>query len=921
MKLNIFEKVLFRIPQFPVNKTLEEAWPDLKRSIKDASVYFYNIIQDLEYADLAGQPQQVRFTIDKYFNRAKFRATPYGTFAGIGICKIAGEQPSTITIASKRKEHRFVDWKQTLKMQLLWQDLPPEQLTLQANDSYYRYRDTFRYIYKNEERFELSEMPFYPEIEAILKICSQTTSYTKLLEHADQIGLDQETILEITRELIESQLLFTNRHPNIIGEDYFKRIGQGESNADQEHYTICTHQTITGNLHSKDFEIIRQAVKFLHNHFSETASNPDLTTFIDKFRSKYDMQAIPLMQALDPVMGIGYGNMESEAGTLDLITKIASLKTDKQSSDQKNDLKQFLLHYQTSCRNRVIDLSDFKSKVDGHNLPLPNTLSALVTKADNLLVVEHLGGATATSLLGRFSLVAGEIHQLCSELAGIEKEANPGVIFFDIAYMGEPSVDNVNRRLSIYDYNISICCWNESGLKLRLDDIDVLIRGSDLILHSKSLNKRLIPRLSTAYNYSRSDLPLFRLLCDIQAQGIVTNLIPDLQAIIPNAEHYPRLMYKNVVLGREAWRIRYMPDFGQQSSFNDYLKGKQLSRFIKVGHADQTVRLDLEDQNQIDLLHSILKARTELLVSEVLTGTDAIIEDSEGNRFASELILSLFHKEQIYKSFRVNYEAPKIQRNFPPGSEWIYFNLFCSNSVSNEILIDHLGPVIHKIRAELAGWFFIRYNEGGDHIRLRLKPKNSYSYQSVFNKVSGMLLQLMDEGILRDIQLTTYKRELERYGNAEMEAIEAHFSFDSRYVLGLLNQNYSDIELHLIVVQCMTKVGTEVFGAQELSQIVKANLVGFQTEHATNSSVYKDLNHAYRKSLNMAAVMDFALSYSFVTVISKVDGGARIALFTDLFHMHINRLFPQHQRIHEYIIYEYLLLSLKQRLNPVMASS
>lgn len=921
MKLNIFEKVLFRIPQFPVNKTLEEAWPDLKRSIKDASVYFYNIIKDLEYADIAGQPQQVRFTIDKYFNRARFRATPYGTFAGIGICKIAGDQPSTITIASERMEHQFVDWKQTLKMQLLWKDLPPEQLTLQANDSYYRYRDTFRYIYKNEDRFELSEMPFYPEIEAILKICSQTTSYTKLIGQAEEIGLDHETLLEITSELIESQLLFTNSHPNIIGEDYFKRIGQGESNGDHEDYTICTHQISTGTLHNKDFEVIRQAVKFLHDHFSAQVSNPELITFIDKFRSKYDMQAIPIMQALDPVMGIGYGNMESEAGTSDLITKIASLKTDIKSSDQMNTLKQFLLHQQTSCRKRVIDLSDFKNKVDGHNQPLPNTLSALVIKADEFLVVDHLGGATATSFLGRFSLVDGEVHQLCSDLAGIEKEANPGVIFFDIAYMGEPSVDNVSRRLSIYDYNISICCWNEGGLKLRLDDIDVLIRGSDLILHSKSLNKRLIPRLSTAYNYSRSDLPLFRLLCDIQAQGIVTNLIPDLQTIIPNAEHYPRLMFKNVVLGREAWRIRYNPDFEQQDSLKAYLKGKQLSRFIKVGHADQTVRLDLEDQNQRDLLHSILKARTELLVSEVLAETDAVIQDSEGNNFASELILSLFHKEQIYKSFRINYEAPKVQRNFPPGSEWIYFNLFCSNSVSNEILIDHVGPVLHKLSKELTGWFFIRYNEGGDHIRLRLKPKNSQSYQSVFNKVSGILLQLMGEGILRDMQLATYRRELERYGNADMAAVEVHFSVDSRYVLGLLNKNYSDIELHLIVVQCMTKVGTEVFGAKALSQIVKTNLAGFQTEHATNSSVYKDLNQAYRKSLNMAAVMDFALTYSFVTVISKVDGNARIALFTDLFHMHINRLFPQHQRIHEYIIYEYLFLSLKQRLNHAMASS
>lgn len=922
MKLTIFDKVLYRVPQFPLNTTLQKAWPELKRSIKDGSAYFYSIIKDLEFEEIAHQPQQVRFTIEKYFNRAKYRATPYGTFAGIGICSIGQATTSAITIAAERQEHHFVDWKLADQAQQHWAQQPVSKLKLQTNSSYYRFRNTFRYIFKNDQSFELSEMPYYPEIEIILRLCTARTPYSSLQEQADNLGLDENALYEIVTELIESQLLFTNYHPNIIGQDYFARTGYIGNEPDQEKYTLCTHKMLAGTLNKKDFNEVIEAIKFLHEHQETVEQNSDLSSFMEKFRQKYDMQAIPIMEALDPVIGIGYGDMESQAGTSDIVSKIEALRNQLDQSTKGKQLKQYLLEQMTHSHKRMLDIRGIKFSPTQKSLPLPNTLSAMVTMADQHVVVEHLGGATATSLLGRFSLIGGETHQLNKEMMAIEQASNPGVVFFDIAYMGEPTVDNVNRRLSIFEHELAICCWSENRNKVALNDILLQVQGSEIVLYSKRLNKRLIPRLATAYNYSRSDLPLFRLLCDIQSQGIITSIVPNLQAIMPDADHYPRLQYKNVVLARETWRIKYNNDFEQPENFNLYLQSINLSKFIKVGYADQTIRLNSEKQYDQELLFSILKARKELLITEVIQETNSVIKDSKENSFTSEFILSLYHKDEVYPGLTNNpYNTTTIQRNFPPGSEWIYFNLYCNNAVSNDILIEYLNPVLKKLGSLLSGWFFIRYNEAGDHIRLRLKPKDRQCYHMVFNEITFIISRLQHEGLLKDSQLVTYKREIERYAHAGMEAVENHFHIDSQYILQLIEHRYTDQQLYHIVSETILEVGNRLFEEKELTAIIKSVLHSFQKEHQTNPSIYKELNKAYRKADQQKHNLNSTLIDSFVNIINGCDPARRPQLLTDLFHMHINRLFAQQQRIHEFIIYEYLHLALKAWSRKAMASS
>jgi len=67
------------------------------------------------------------------------------------------------------------------------------------------------------------------------------------------------------------------------------------------------------------------------------------------------------------------------------------------------------------------------------------------------------------------------------------------------------------------------------------------------------------------------------------------------------------------------------------------------------------------------------------------------------------------------------------QRNFTLGDEWVYLKYFGGPVFLESFLLDGITPCIKKlIKTKLVDkWFFIRYFEGGYHLRIRLHLKSS----------------------------------------------------------------------------------------------------------------------------------------------------------------------------------------------------
>src|SRR5690606_39514382 len=98
---------------------------------------------------------------------------------------------------------------------------------------------------------------------------------------------------------------------------------------------------------------------------------------------------------------------------------------------------------------------------------------------DDFILLKSIGGTSAATLSGRFTIASEQVQHDAKELAKAEEVYNPDILFFDIAYQSERNIDNVNRRCQIYDYEMPIIGWSESEKMIDLNDVYVTLKGDE----------------------------------------------------------------------------------------------------------------------------------------------------------------------------------------------------------------------------------------------------------------------------------------------------------------------------------------------------------------------------------------------------------------------------------------------------------
>lgn len=909
MKLYLNKKVLFRTPQFSVNATLKDCWNELKDSINISSPDFFRIIENMHYEDIENDSRPVKYTIAKYFNRAKFRPTPYGTFASIGMAHF-GKADETLIVEHKAIRKSFIDWKEVIDLQSQWKQFPLHNLHFHSNTSFYKCGELIRCIYKNEGHFELSDIAYYPVIEDILEYCIHTKSFDEINIQFKNVFEDNSQLDLILEILVDHQLLFTNYQAAIIdgAPKPFKDSDGGKS------YDICYRPTIGGSFYFPYADDLKELITFLSN-YHEASVPTELSNFKDKFVKQYDQQAISLLKVLDPEMGIGYGDFESNS-----YRELLDLFGQNDKRPEKENFSKIIQRaaFTENTSVKTIQLEHFKQNKQETVSKLPNTFNAIISPAGASYILNMLGGATANNILGRFTLVGDDILELCKESASIEFIANPDVLFFDIAYCGENEVDNINRRRPIYQYQVSIHSNCKDTIQIPLNDIYVAVQSGEVMLYSKELKKRLIPRVSNAYRYTRSELSLFRFLCDIQSQNLIQSLLPDVGAIFDDMDYKPRLSYKHIILSPASWKICLKDYPIQNNGFNDKVSQSGKYRYVKFGYMDQTLHLDTESPEDLELLYSILRVNKDIWVQESFSSECSPIQDAKGNMYQSEFVLSISHNETIYQGIDLDLKKTMIQRTFLPGSEWMYFEIFMQSGKTNEVLLNEIRYILEKIGDLIKLWFFIRYDAMGSHLRLRFQLKEVSSYRFISDQMQKLFTALKMKDFLRDAKMCTYERELERYGADIIEQVEDLFCKDSKYVMQIINTHPEIATLYLNAIQLIIAVGDAVFGKVELHGILNKLVNSHNTEHLLSTSAFKVINNFYKSEIKIRVRKD-VLPYSseiakaYISILLPLVRKRQIQLFADLFHMHINRLFPENQREHEALIYNFTL----NRLNEI----
>lgn len=271
---------------------------------------------------------------------------------------------------------------------------------------------------------------------------------------------------------------------------------------------------------------------------------------------------------------------------------------------------------------------------------------------------------------------------------------------------------------------------------------------------------------------------------------------------------------------------------------------------------------------------------------------------------------------------------------YMPGSGWLYLKLYVSRSFADKILTHEVYNTIKQLKRNgyLSGFFFIRYTDPYYHLRLRIQLTDTDYYSPVLSAFHKKLQKYTESGLVWKIQLDTYYREIERYNIYLMENTESLFQVDSRYTIEMLqlidrygNEDHKwkiglksiDAYLHLFDSR-----------AEDRMALIKSMSDTFKLEYRFNLNNTRVLNDFYRKKRKIVENIlegtdEEPLMQQLFILLKKRDKQLSGIVCTikalcskyrldykdyigSYIHMHINRLIPANNRLHELLLYDYV---------------
>lgn len=940
-----------------------------------ASAGFYRLLEKKEF-DFDSLTEKEKHTLSKYYNRMCFRPTPFGSFSSFTLLRWGSGGQVRLSGGDGSVLHLLPDQAMLRELKTRVDSDPAETLTV--NPMLYRFNDVLRYTKsalddRGKFNFSLQGIAaekFNVKLFAFLalKKVSKEMAIIWGMQHgecsaeeaADYIGflIDAGAIFAASQGGVIDQELIQD-FPSLPGwKDFWKdnaettlshgvslsalardiaRIGADPKlNKEQPFYAALERPGMEGGPDNAQQEELTAAVRILQ--LLTVAEQPaDLSHFIRDFRSRFDQEKVPLLLALDPDSGLHYADMEPSMPEQDILEDMPFANSkEKNRSLAWHSAQQFIFRRWVGDTLRdpwapleisEADVTGLENEI-GPGLPLPQTQALMYRSTGEYLIIESSGGVTANSLIGRFSCFSDRVFRLCRELAEREAAANPETIFADIAQQSDTHVDNINRRRPIYAHQIPLNVYPSQPAENLVLPADLLLslKGEELILESAKLNKRVIPRLATAYNFRNNHSPVFRLLCDLQFQGLQVGLSFSLENFFPGLNYYPRVCYGKVVLCLAKWifkdtdiaHLSLKDNQGLLLSLDSFRKKHHLPRHISLGETDQQLVFDLADPAEARFFLQCIEGSKRVTIQEYLLPDRSILAGKKP--VAGQMVAFLAHQNSIYKPLKMGDIPAKgeKQRDFLLGSGWLYFKIFCIPRASDEILTNVIFPFIKSQKRRIKKWFFIRYNENGYHLRLRIFAEED-DLGAILVALRKKIEASGHEKLIRDFQGDTYRREIERYGAAHISEVEELFNAGSNLAAAVLTLRrkgtleISEFELAMFTAYHMITcfLPSRPSHAEYLSRFAgrfmaefnagKPLKVAMDTKYREMKSVLAGLSESGALSKHLSPVLKQMSVLNALT--ENYSDDKKMELLADLVHMQLNRTFSVNQRQQELLVY------------------
>lgn len=270
-----------------------------------------------------------------------------------------------------------------------------------------------------------------------------------------------------------------------------------------------------------------------------------------------------------------------------------------------------------------------------------------------------------------------------------------------------------------------------------------------------------------------------------------------------------------------------------------------------------------------------------------------------------------------------------IQRIYTVGSEWVYFKIYTGSYIADDILVKEIRQLVGLYRKNRIAdcWFFIRYADPDTHVRVRFHLIDTDQIGYVVSTFYQKLNRLVQDRIVHRIQMDTYVREIERYGEAYIAYAEQLFCIDSECVVNLVKNLSNEYSRGLVAFKLTDSVLT-AFGLdmKEKRDLVYSCAEGFKNEFGMGKSKvfsreYRNYQNVIRNMIEHNSVPEetekllkivdkYYCSENTAGLIqemfSKKDSVSKSDFLRSYIHMTLNRLFNCDNRKHEMVVHEYM---------------
>ena len=950
--------------------------------------------------------KNLKGSLYKYTSRLANRCTPFGLWASVSTISLAKETNIDVGSGELKRTTKF-------DMYFLGEILPEitkhqeirEVLKYYPNNSMYKVMDKYRFVeyyFKDKVRcHKISEVDINDFLEKTIQIAQKGATINELIKPIIDDNISVEDARAFINEVIDSQFFVNELEFTLTGDDYLEcllailaeeRFNFYEANTvkelllslknkitnidksvfnDPEKYREI-HEQIEKEIQEADltklFQVdsykdlststlgystvkkIRNAIVVL-NKLQDKRNNPTLEDFKKKFQERYEEYEQPLINVLDPDLGIGYGS--SSGAKTPLVDKL-TIRREQETSRQINwsNKTGFLFKKAlTALQNSMteINLTDeeinqFKEDESLYPDSFSTFFNVFHENGIEKVNLKSIWGPSANGLIGRFAHLDKSIENMCNTIQDHEKALYPDKILAEIIHLPQARTGNILYRKFQRDYEIPYLGNSSLDEEHQLDvsDLYVSVKRGKIILRSKRLNKEIIPRLGNAHNYKSNALPIYHFLCDLQDQE-QSGLGFTWGSLQNEFDYLPRVSYKDIILSRATWTINHdtiktilaKKEGEIITAVRAFQKERNIPNVVAFTQGDNEVVINFENELSCTVFYYMLKGERFIQLKEFFFKEDTIT-----GTYCNEFVLPTYKNISKDQKVIAPLEAQKAtlqKASYSTGDEWLYYKFYCGERVGEKLLNQAIKPIVDELKAKnlIDKWFFIRYEDkDGYHLRFRIHLISQTKLSECISIIKKQIQPFENNLLIWKTQTDTYLRELQRYGFESIDSTEELYYNDSECTVKFADMIEGDsgerirwLFSLLSMDHLLNDFGFDVKQKMKLLNIAKT---GFGKEFNKTGVLNKQVNELYSENMpNIEAflseeskavmylpIWDILIERSIKnkTVVDQLKtlaeknilpGGLENTVLSYL-HMVCNRIFIAKQRVHEMVVYDML---------------